>query len=111
MATLRDVTFAAEAWLDLRGIVRYTTRRYGASQADVDEAALIEAARALSEREEPIGSRVHDGVMRRIHVQRRGRKASHILFYRVVSPDRVQIVRILHERTDFDRHLPRPTWL
>jgi toxin ParE1/3/4 len=30
---------------------------------------------------------------------------SHVLFYRL-SPDGIDVVRILHERMDFERHIP-----
>ena len=30
----------------------------------------------------------------------------HLVFYRSVAADRIEIVRILHERMDVDRHLP-----
>ena len=33
------------------------------------------------------------------------RSGSHLLFYRLTS-EGVDVVRILHERMDFDRHLP-----
>jgi toxin ParE1/3/4 len=32
---------------------------------------------------------------------------SHFLFYRIVG-DGIDVVRILHERMDFERHIPRP---
>ncbi|MBO4768343.1 MAG: type II toxin-antitoxin system RelE/ParE family toxin [Bacteroidales bacterium] len=33
------------------------------------------------------------------------RKYHHIIFYRILSKNRIRIIRILHERRDFPRHL------
>jgi toxin ParE1/3/4 len=39
------------------------------------------------------------------HVEAKVRKPVHVLFYRVVGPGVVEIVRILHERMDPSRHI------
>ena len=37
----------------------------------------------------------------------RVKSPTHILYYRVVSPDLIEIVRVLHERMEPSRHMPR----
>jgi toxin ParE1/3/4 len=41
----------------------------------------------------------------RVHSQVRVRHPVHVLYYRVVAPDLVEIVRVLHERMEPRRHI------
>ncbi len=51
--------------------------------------------------------------LRSIHIQDAGaearaskvRRPVHVLYYRVVAPDLIEVVRVLHERMDPFRHL------
>jgi toxin ParE1/3/4 len=84
---------------DLDGIWSYTTRRWGADQAERYIRRIAEAVELIAET--PVLGRdcnhVRDGY-------RKDPVGSHILFYRVID-DSVDVVRILHQRMDFDRHL------
>jgi antitoxin ParD1/3/4 len=55
------------------------------------------------------GSKALDEIMpglRTVHVARHGRRGSHFLMYRVAPKTTIEIVRILHDRMDLQRHLP-----
>nr|WP_246784524.1 MULTISPECIES: type II toxin-antitoxin system RelE/ParE family toxin [unclassified Bradyrhizobium] len=55
------------------------------------------------------GSRPRDEIMadlRTLHVARHGRRGSHFLMYRAAADSTIEIVRILHDRMDFRRHVP-----
>lgn len=85
---------------DLLGIWLYTAEAWGFEQADLYLDRLeAEIARL---RENPLAGadvgRIRTGY-RRLAVER------HRIFY-VVSDERIEIVRILHERMDVDLHLP-----
>jgi toxin ParE1/3/4 len=41
----------------------------------------------------------------RVHSQERVRHPVHVLYYRMIAPDLVEIVRVLHERMEPGRHL------
>jgi toxin ParE1/3/4 len=41
----------------------------------------------------------------RVHSQERVRHPVHVLYYRVIAPDLVEIVRVLHERMEPRRHI------
>jgi len=39
------------------------------------------------------------------HIGKPGRRARHVLFYRVEAEGIVEVIRFLHDSMDFDRHL------
>jgi toxin ParE1/3/4 len=85
---------------DLDGNWTYTARRWGADQAERYLRRIAEAVELIAET--PALGRTCD------HVREGYRKypvGSHVLFYRAID-DGVDVVRILHQRMDFDRHLP-----
>jgi toxin ParE1/3/4 len=85
---------------DLNGIWDYTARKWGADQAERYLRRIAEAVDLIAET--PTIGRNCD------HIREGYRKypvGSHVLFYRE-SDDSVDVVRILHQQMDFDRHLP-----
>jgi toxin ParE1/3/4 len=91
---------SARAWDDLDGIWTYTARRWGPDQAERYLRQIAEAVELIAET--PGLGRNCD------HVREGYRKypvGSHVLFYRAID-DGVDVVRILHQRMDFDRQLP-----
>jgi len=85
---------------DIEEIWRYTENHWGADQAEryireISRYIDIIAAHPTSGRPCP---EVRTGYYKY-------RTGSHFLFYRVTS-DGIDVVRILHERMDFGRHLP-----
>jgi toxin ParE1/3/4 len=84
---------------DLVAIWRYSFETWGADQADLYLDALNDGIAGLAENPH-LGtdcSHIRQGY-RRLHIRR------HIVYYRFQST-RIEIVRVLHERMDPDRHL------
>jgi toxin ParE1/3/4 len=64
---------------------------------------------ALGHGPDVAGSKVRDETMpglRTLHVARSGRRGSHFLMYRAAPMRTIEIVRILHDRMDLQRHVP-----
>src|SRR5215469_7275691 len=104
------------AQADLADILATSARRWGIESRQCYGAMLAAAVRRLAA--EPAGpstrtrSELASG-LRSFHLQysRAGaRKASvrrpvHIVYYRMIAPELIEIVRVLHERMDPSRHL------
>lgn len=89
---------AAQA--DLEQIWDYTHGRWGVDQA---EDYLRELERAINRiAMHPLIGGSCDGIR---PGYRKLATGSHVLFYRVIADDDVDVVRILHRRMDVDRHL------
>jgi toxin ParE1/3/4 len=92
--------FTPRARADLDNIWEYTAKRWGIDQAEQYLRRIAEAAELIAET--PGRGRSCD------HVREGYRKypvASHVLFDREISGG-VDVIRILHQQMDFDRHLP-----
>lgn len=103
------VRLGAAAELDFANIVKWTTETFGARQSRVYRKILVQAIGELAEGPEVAGSRARDEIMpglRTIHVARHGRRGSHFLMYRVAPNTTIEVIRILHERMDLQRHIP-----
>jgi toxin ParE1/3/4 len=85
---------------DLNDIWNYTESHWGADQAETYPRQLWKHIEAIAAR--PTSGRACPEVRAGYHKYRSG---SHVLFYRMTS-DGIDVVRILHERMDFERHLP-----
>ncbi|MCD6030297.1 MAG: parE1 [Thermomicrobiales bacterium] len=97
-APKKGVVLSAKAEADVNDILLFTWQRWGEEQRDRYEVALDRAIAALGDFPE-VGSsvsRLFPGCRAR-HVGR------HILYYRILD-DSIEVVRILHERTDPTRH-------
>ena len=81
---------------DLADIWNYTCDTWSERQADEYYNMLIASCNQIAEYPNLLGKR-YDEILEGI----RGFKANkHIIFYRIVQDDEVEIVRILHERMD-----------
>lgn len=106
------VRLGAAAELDFASILKWTAENFGARQARVYRDTLLRALGELEGGPDVAGSRARNEIMaglRTLHVARRGHRGSHFLMYRVASEGTIEIVRILHDRMDFRRHLPSVT--
>lgn len=88
------------AQTDLDDIWERTVLRWGLDQAEEYTRQLWEHIREVAAR--PAIGRACPEVRPGYHKYPSG---SHILFYRLI-PDGIDVVRILHERMDYERHLP-----
>lgn len=83
---------------DLEDIWRYTFEKWSPEQADRYHGVIMTAILALADGSIS-GSRTN---VRESYFKLRA--GSHILFYRIAGTD-LEIMRILHQRMDVDRHL------
>ncbi|MBQ9888307.1 MAG: type II toxin-antitoxin system RelE/ParE family toxin [Bacteroidales bacterium] len=85
---------------DLLDIGDYTVDKWSEQQAETYVRMLLEECSTLSLK--PLLGRSYDLYRPGLRGYPCGR---HVIFYRILSRDKVRIVRILHERMDFPRHL------
>jgi len=102
------VRLGAAAEVDFANILKWTTENFGARQSRVYRDALVQAIGELANGPDAVGSKTRDEIMaglRTLHIARRGRRGSHFLMYRAGSSSTIEIVRILHDRMDLQRHV------
>jgi toxin ParE1/3/4 len=105
------VRLGAAAELDFANVLKWTTENFGGRQARAYRDTIVQTIGELSEGADVAGSKAREEIMpglRTLHVARQGRRGSHLLMYRMTSNDTIEIVRILHDRMDFRRHIPLP---
>jgi toxin ParE1/3/4 len=103
------VRLGAAAELDFANILKWTTENFGARQSRVYRDTLVQAIGELADGPNVAGSKARDEIMpglRTRHVARRSHRGSHFLMYRGAPNSTIEIVRILHDRMDFRRHVP-----
>jgi toxin ParE1/3/4 len=101
---------------DLTQLLAASDRRWGASGRRRYAALLAAAIRQVAAEPEGLATRRRDELrpgIRSVHL-RHARKADpeakvrrpvHVLYYRVITSDLIEIVRVLHERMEPSRHL------
>lgn len=112
MKSLWTVELSHKAGLDFDSIIRHTFEQFGHQQADryreliadsLQELSSSGPAHPLATTRPELGSDILS-----LHIQRQGRKARHIVFFKE-KPKRptqtIVVVRILHESMDFLSHL------
>jgi toxin ParE1/3/4 len=103
------VRLGAAAEVDFANILKWTTENFGARQSRVYRDTILRALGELTNGPDVAGSKAREEIMpglRTLHVARRGHRGSHFLMYRATPNGTIEIVRILHDRMDFQRHLP-----
>jgi toxin ParE1/3/4 len=95
---------------DIERVLKQTLQTFGAIQYErykllIKEALVDIASNPLASPAQHRPESHRDA--RAFHIARRGRHARHILFYRVVGREVVEIGRLLHDAMDFQRHLPK----
>jgi toxin ParE1/3/4 len=103
------VRLGIAAELDFANILKWTAENFGARQSRVYRDTLVHAIGELTDGPDVVGSKARDEIMpglRTLHVARHGRRGSHFLMYRAAPESTIEIVRILHDRMDLQRHVP-----
>jgi toxin ParE1/3/4 len=103
------VRLGAAAEVDFANILKWTAENFGARQSRVYRDMLVQAIGELADGPDAAGSKARDEIMaglRTLHVARRGRRGSHFLMYRAAPNSTIEIVRILHDGMDLQRHVP-----
>jgi|SRR5215468_10431750 len=106
------VRLGAAAELDFANILKWTTENFGAQQSRIYRDTLVRAISELADGPDAAGSKAPDEIMpglRTLHVARRGRRGRHFLMYRVTAKRTIEIVRILHDTMELQRHIPFAT--
>jgi toxin ParE1/3/4 len=107
--TLWLVRLAAPAEADLISIVGYTVQSFGASQAEVYRDLILASVRQLEAGPDIPGARPRPELGLQLHslqVSRGRNRGRHILLYRPAGGQLIEILRILHQSMDLERHVP-----
>ena len=80
---------------DLNDIWDYTFEKWSEKQADKYYSIIKLACNAIGEN--PDLGKEYDGVSKNLLGLKSGK---HIIFYQVISDDRIEVIRILHEQMD-----------
>jgi len=91
---------------DITEVLRYTLERWGKAQAREYRDLINAALRTIAA--DPSCGKLRGARPRVLsyHIKQPGRDARHLLFYRVTASGVVEVIRLLHDSMDFDRHLP-----
>jgi toxin ParE1/3/4 len=103
------VRLGAAAEVDFANILKWTTENFGARQSRVYRDTLVQVIGELADGPDAAGSKAREDIMAgpcTLHIARRGRRGSHFLMYRAAPNTTIEIVRILHDRMDLQRHVP-----
>ncbi len=94
------IRFTKKAVNDLTDIWNYTVETWSESQADHYYNLILNACKALAN--QPKFSKAYE----EIYPELKGEKISkHIIFYRIMADQSIEIERILHERMDLKKKL------
>lgn len=105
------VRLSASAEADYREILRWTVKNFGSAQARTYAGTLVCALQALTAGPAIIGVKDRPEIgsgIRTLHVARNGRKGRHFVMFRVVRDwERkvIDVLRLLHDSMDLERHL------
>lgn len=111
------ITVTAPAERDLRGIFLWSETEFGNTAADRYQVLLEQAMADLADNPLRPGARRRDDLQPGIYTyhlassrenvsEGRVKSPRHFLVYRIVM-DRVEILRVLHDSRDLDRHISR----
>ncbi len=111
------VTVTAPAERDLQDIFLWSETEFGNPAADRYEALIAQAIAELTENPFRPGAKQREDLFPGIYIyhmafsrehvtEGRVKSPRHFLVYRVVT-DRIEILRVLHDSRDLDRHIPR----
>lgn len=97
---MAKVILRQEAINDLNDIWIYTFTEWSEKQADKYYAALEFACMQIGNNPD-LGNK-YEGISNNLLGLRTGK---HIIFYQIISKDRIEIIRILHERMDLKNRI------
>jgi toxin ParE1/3/4 len=103
------IQFTVLAELDIKGLIEWTQNQFGAAQARRYRELIFEVIEELELGPRVSGSVPRDEIFpgsRTLHMARRGRRARHLILYRVIEPNTIEILRVLHDAMDIGRHVP-----
>ena len=93
--------FSNKAVEDLTKIWNYTVETWSEAQADKYYTLLVDTCRQIADSPRLLG-REYTEIMDELYGYRAGK---HVIFYRAVLDNAVEIIRILHERMDLKNRI------
>ena len=97
---MAKVLLRQEAIDDLNNIWFYTFETWSETQADKYYATIKMACNGIADN--PNVGKEYDGINKNLL----GVKSEkHIIFYQIINPERIEIIRILHERMDLKNRI------
>lgn len=97
---MAKVVLRQEAIHDLNNIWFYTFETWSEIQADKYYATIKMACNGIADN--PNVGKEYDGINKNLL----GVKSEkHIIFYQIINPERIEIIRILHERMDLKNRI------
>ncbi|ARN76759.1 plasmid stabilization protein [Nonlabens spongiae] len=97
---MAKVVLRQEAIDDLNNIWFYTFETWSETQADKYYATIKMACNGIADN--PNVGKEYDGINKNLL----GVKSEkHIIFYQIINPERIEIIRILHERMDLKNRI------
>lgn len=112
MSSVWNIRLTQTAEADFQHIIRWTVTHFGRRQGKTYAKTLTLAISDLFNGPDILGVRQREDVgsgIFTLHVARKGRRGRHFLVFRVghsVSAPTIDVLRILHEAMDLERHLP-----
>ena len=97
---MADFVLSERAKSDIQSIGDYTEEKWSEEQAERYIRMILSECRDVANK--PLVGRSYEPIRPGLRGYPCGK---HVIFYRVLSTDKVRIVRVLHERMDFPRHL------
>jgi len=99
---MAKVVLRQEAIDDLNNIWFYTFETWSETQADKYYATIKMACNGIAD--SPNVGKEYDGINKNLL----GVKSEkHIIFYQIINPERIEIIRILHERMDLKNRITK----
>lgn len=98
---MAELLFSKKAVEDLTSIWNYTLDTWSENQADKYYGQLIDSCRQIAAQPKRLG-RAYEEIMTGLYGYGTGR---HIVFYRLLSENTVEIIRILHESMDLKNRI------
>ncbi len=97
---MSGVVLSPKAKADLSELWDYTYAEWGVEQA---EQYVRDLWAVIEEQSRDLTKSVDIGDVRKGY--RKARSGSHVIFFKVTKVGAIDVVRILHQKMDFDRHL------
>ena len=97
---MSGIVLSPKAKADLSEIWDYTYSEWGVEQA---EKYILDLWSAMQEQTLELTKSVDIGDVRKGY--RKVRSGSHVVFFQTTNDGVIDVVRILHQKMDFDRHL------
>ena len=98
---MADLHFSNKAVEDLTKIWNYTVETWSETQADKYYTLLVNTCRQIADSPRPLGKEYTE-IMAELYGYRTGK---HVIFYRTVLDNAVEIIRILHESMDLKNRI------